>query len=92
MSPARSIKVNAYSGYKANERPLSFVIKGLEKIVVEIKESWIEPDKNYFRIKSDDENVYILSWNRKKDKWYIENTEQEYSRSQLDKLCCSGSK
>ena len=72
---ATTVRVKSYSGYKANERPLSFVIKGLEKKVVEIKERWIGPDTDYFKIKADDEKMYILRWNRQEDMWGIENAD-----------------
>ena len=73
IEPERTIKVSTYSGYKANERPVSFQIKDLKKEVIEIKERWTGPDKDYFKIKADDERIYILSWNREKDVWSVES-------------------
>jgi len=66
-------KVTAYSGYKANERPLSFSIDDQELKVRDIISMWKDPEKDYFKVLADDERVYTLSWNRESDLWYIEN-------------------
>lgn len=65
-------KVTAYSGYKANERPLSFTIDNQELEVRDIISMWKDPEKDYFKVLADDEKVYTLSWNRESDLWSIE--------------------
>lgn len=58
------IKVTAYSGYKVNERPLSFIIDDQRHEVRGIISRWAEPDKDFFKVIADDNKVYTLSWNR----------------------------
>ncbi len=67
----KNIKVSAYSGYKANERPLFFVLDGRKYIVNEVLEQWYEEEDDYFRIMADDGCKYSLKWNRKQDLWFI---------------------
>jgi hypothetical protein len=67
-----NIKVTAYSGYKANERPLSFDIDDHRIEVRDIISMWAEPEKDFFKIIADDNRVYTLSWDRKSDLWTIE--------------------
>jgi len=67
-----SKKVTAYSGYKANERPLYFTIDDQRLEVRDIICRWVEPEKDFFKVIADDNKVYTLSWNRKSDLWFIE--------------------
>jgi hypothetical protein len=66
------IKVIAYSGYKGNERPLSFIAGDLRHEVRSIISMWAEPEWDCFRVIADDERVYTLRWNRKSDQWTME--------------------
>ena len=66
------LEVAAYSGFKANERPLYFVLEGRKKEIVEISRQWIGPDHDYFRVIADDGLQYQLKWNRTEDRWFLE--------------------
>ena len=65
-------KVTAYSGYKANERPISFTIDDNRLEIKDIICRWAEPEKDFFKVIADDGKVYTLSRNRKSDLWFIE--------------------
>jgi len=65
------ITVNAYSGYKANERPVDFTIGGMKVRIEEIVKRWAEPDMDCFKAKGDDRKKYFLFWVRKEDLWEI---------------------
>ncbi len=68
----RKIDVVAYSGYKANERPVLFVLDDQKKEVKEIKDRWFGPDHDCFKVLADDGCVYLLKWQRSSDKWFCE--------------------
>ncbi len=65
------IKVVAYSGYKANERPMIFFLDGRPIRIREILKQWKDPDCDCFRLMGDDNNLYELKWVRSKDQWYV---------------------
>ena len=65
------IEVAAYSGGKANERPLYFVRDRKKFQVTKILDRWIGQDHNYFKILADDRQVYTLKWHRYLDIWFI---------------------
>jgi hypothetical protein len=67
----RSIKVFAYSGYKANERPTSFIVEGQMREVADIIDRWYGVEHDYFKVLADDGKVYILRWHRILDLWFI---------------------
>ena len=75
MSPKTNdvkIEVVTYSGYKANERPLSFMLDSRKRDVTEVVDQWIGPDYDYFRVIADDGLLYLLKWNRSLDRWFLE--------------------
>jgi hypothetical protein len=63
------IKVNAYSGYKANERPVNFTIGDKSINIVDVIDRWVEPDRDCFKVKDDNGKIYCLYWFREKDVW-----------------------
>jgi hypothetical protein len=67
----RLITVNAYSGYKANERPMDFTMGGMKVRISEIMEHWIEPDRDCFKVKGDNGKKYFLFRFQKEDLWQI---------------------
>lgn len=54
------IKVETYSGYKADERPVAFALGDMKLRVLEVVDRWYDPSVDYFKVKADDGGVYIL--------------------------------
>ncbi|MBW2645178.1 MAG: low molecular weight protein arginine phosphatase [Deltaproteobacteria bacterium] len=76
-----TIQVSCYGGYKADEYPKSFVREGRAFIVNEIIDRWYEGGIestsdiiDYFKVRTDDGNVYIIRHNRLFDGWAIRRT------------------
>ncbi len=65
------ITVTAHSGYKANERPLSFEVEGRRLAVTSIADRWYGENDDYFKVATDDGKVYIIKWNRSIDRWFL---------------------
>jgi hypothetical protein len=72
------IEVRCYAGYKSNERPVSFSLRGREYHIIEIIDRWYEgsadssmPLINYFKVKTDDGGHHIIRYNRLFDKWSL---------------------
>lgn len=70
------IQVKAYSGYKANERPVSFEYRGKNHTVLDIADRWYEgygggAALDYFRVQADDGRQYLLRYNSLFDVWSI---------------------
>ena len=61
------IHVDAYSGYKANERPRQFT---LDEVVYEIDavlDQWYEPSATYFKVQSIEGKTYLLRYDEGTD-------------------------
>ncbi len=78
------IKVECYSGYKANERPIKFWLGDVDRFVESIEDQWYGPDDSYFRIQADDGNTYVLGHNEKKDEWTLESFRSPTSPGDFD--------
>jgi len=79
MNKFREISVQCYSGYKANERPVSFQLGDKSFKVERIIDQWYGPDYIYFKLLADDGNIYILKYNELKDEWELEFFESKKS-------------
>lgn len=65
------IEVVAYSGYKANERPLSFVLEQHRFSVVDVLDRWYGVENDYFKVLADDGKVCLIRWQRALDLWFL---------------------
>jgi hypothetical protein len=70
------IDVIAYSGSKGDERPATFILRGLRIDVVEILYSWIEEGlkdrarKRFFRVKGSDNNTHRIFYSEDDREWH----------------------
>jgi uncharacterized protein (UPF0128 family) len=54
------LEVECYSGRKADERPVRFRLDGREYLVEEVLDQWYGRDDQFFKVRADDGNLYIL--------------------------------
>lgn len=76
----KKVEVTAYSGYKANERPLAFSVEGERFEVQEIIDRWYGVENDYFKVLANDQRVYILKWQRLLDAWLLVNVTERLGR------------
>jgi hypothetical protein len=67
------LRVECYSGRKANERPVRFQLGDHVYMVEEVTDQWYGPDSTYFKVRADDGNLYILRHFEVHDKWELES-------------------
>jgi hypothetical protein len=67
------VRVECYSGYKADERPLRFQMGAHEYIVEEVLDQWYGPDEMFYKIRAGDGNVYILRHDERSGEWRLES-------------------
>ena len=72
------IDVSSHSGFKADERPVSFIWRGQEHLVQKIIDRWYEggmkagdPVLNYFKVRADNSREYLIRYNALFDAWAI---------------------
>ena len=63
------LKVECYTSSKLNERPVAFFISNSRYKVEEIIDRWYGEGSRYFKIKADDDNIYLLKYDERMDRW-----------------------
>ena len=71
-SRLKVISVSCYSGYKANERPVGFTVRGRNLVVEEIMDRWYGADHSYFKILASDQKIYLIRYDQDEDLWTLE--------------------
>jgi hypothetical protein len=70
------LKVECYSGYRAEERPLRFVFSGRVDVtqyeVKEVLDQWYGAGYRCFKVLASDGHIYILRHQESEDGWRLD--------------------
>ena len=73
-----SVKVECYSGYKADEYPKCFYWNDEKYEIQEVTDRWYQGDRdpewpvaNYFKVNTTDGEQYIIRHDLENDEWYL---------------------
>ena len=68
------LRVECYSAYKVDERPVRFQLDGNDHRVEKAIDQWHSPDATYFKVHADDGNIYVLRHvlSPQEDAWTLE--------------------
>ncbi len=64
-----TVKVECYAGYRAEETPLRFYLGERCIEVTEVLDRWLDPAHRYFKLRGDDDGIYILRHSTGEDIW-----------------------
>ena len=67
------IYVDAYSGYRASERPRQFCLDDDVFEIADVEGRWYEPDAEYFKVRTTEDKRYILRYNERDDEWTLQS-------------------
>ena len=54
------VYVDAYSGYRANERPSQFCLDDEVFEIANVEDRWYDPNAEYFKVRTIDGKCYLL--------------------------------
>ena len=54
------IEVDCYAGYRGEETPRIIWFESRKIEVKKVLDRWLDPDHRYFKIRGDDEGIYII--------------------------------
>jgi hypothetical protein len=66
------IKVECYAGYKAEQRPVRFILGDQALDVAEIEDQWYSPSSRHFRVRAGDGNIYVLRYDEEAGRWSLD--------------------
>jgi hypothetical protein len=64
-----AVKVVCYAGYRAEESPMRFYLGERCIEVTEVLDRWLDPAHRYFKLRGDDDGIYILRHLIDEDYW-----------------------
>lgn len=64
-----AIKVECYAGYRGEETPVRFYLGERCIEVSEVLDRWLAPSHRYFKLRGDDNGIYILRHSTSEDIW-----------------------
>ena len=67
----RSVRVETYAGWKADERPLRLHLGDRTLEVVGVEDRWYSPGETYFRVLTDNGDRYVLRHTEAQDLWTL---------------------
>lgn len=67
-----ALRVECYAGYRADERPIRFSLRGVEFAVESVEDRWYSPGVSFFRVRTGDGNFYVLRHDEGNDAWSLE--------------------
>ena len=70
-STEKTVQVECYAGYRADERPVRFVLDGHPYEITSVEDKWYSPGAAYFRVIAADGNRYILRHDEAQDVWSL---------------------
>jgi|COG998Drversion2_1049125.scaffolds.fasta_scaffold2218977_1 hypothetical protein len=65
-------EVESYAGYDYPERPRALVWEGRRLEVSEILSQTRQPQGNWFRVRTGDDRIFELFYDRAEDNWRVE--------------------
>lgn len=69
---AETVVVKSYAGYRAEEKPLSFVLGGENLTVQKVLAQWREEGQDCFKVSCGEGQSYLLRYKRRTDLWTAE--------------------
>lgn len=77
------LRVECYSGGKADERPVRFCLGERVYFVEEVIDQWYGPSDLFFKVRADDGNLYVLRQHQSvpENTWSLEAFREAEERS-----------
>ena len=65
------MRVECYAGYRADQRPIRFTLRGRTFEVTEVEDQWYSPGAIYFRVRTRDGDYFVLRHDEAQDVWSL---------------------
>ena len=63
------LKIEFCTGSQSQQNPVAFILRDSRYKVEEIIDRWYGKGASYFKIKADDENIYLLKFDKRSSHW-----------------------
>ena len=83
-SSMKTVQVESYAGYRADERPLRLRLEQEVLEIAEVEDRWYSPGETYFRVVVANGDHYVLRHMEAQDLWSIEGFRSNARRTGLN--------
>jgi len=66
-----TIRVECYAGYRDEETPRRFFMGDKTVEIEEVIDRWLAPEHRYFKVRGNDNDIYILRHDESAQKWEL---------------------
>jgi hypothetical protein len=66
------MRVECYAGYRADQRPVRFTLRGHVFEITEVEDQWYSPEAIYFRVRTQDGDFFVLRHDEAQDVWTLD--------------------
>ena len=66
-----AVTVECYAGYRGDESPRRFLMGDKAVEISEILDRWLDPEHRYFKVRGEDQAVYILRHDVEAGSWEL---------------------
>jgi hypothetical protein len=66
-----AVRVECYAGYRGEETPRRLYLGERRIEVLAIVDRWLGPDHRYFKLRGDDDGLYIIRYDSEADVWEL---------------------
>jgi hypothetical protein len=66
------IRVECYAGYRGEQEPIAFWLGERRLAVQAVTDRWFSPMQRWFKVDSEDGNMYILRHDEASDEWQLD--------------------
>ena len=77
------MRVECYSGYRADQRPIRFTLRGRVFEIKEVQDQWYSPGAVYFRVQAEDGDYFVLRHDEAQDVWSLDAFRSARERPRL---------
>jgi len=77
----KTVQVESYAGYRADERPLRLRLEQEVLEIAEVEDRWYSPGETYFRVVAANGDHYVLRHMEAQDIWSIEGFRRSARRT-----------
>src|SRR5579863_4889342 len=77
------MRVECYAGYRADERPTRFTLRGHTFEIIEVEDRWYSPGAIYFRVRTEDGDYFVLRHDEPQDVWSVDAFRSARDRADL---------
>ena len=66
------MRVECYAGYRADQRPTRFTLRGRTFEIIDVEDQWYSPGASYFRVRAQDGDYFVLRHDEAQDIWSVD--------------------